>query len=350
MKKLIFFLAIIIVGLSLWFLYSEIYSTEAQYTDQVSFKIEEGETVIALANRLEEQQIIRHGWLFKKYLSWKGLDRQVRRGTFEVLSPITLARVVEALSNPSTNEREITVIPGWDLRDIAEYFQKEEIMGETNFDAFMPPVAVNLSLTRQLPQDMFVDIYEPPFQVLQDKPWSVSFEGYFAPDTYRVYKDASVKNILLKLIKERDSQFSEQMYADIKAQGRSIHSVLIIASILEREVRTSRDRRFVSDIFWRRYDRNWALQADSTVHYAVGKKGSIATTAEDRDSLSPWNTYKYHGLPPGPISNPSLDSIMAAIYPEENDYWYFLTTFDTGEVKYAETLEDHNKNVWKYLR
>ena len=82
---------------------------------------------------------------------------------------------------------------------------------------------------------------------------------------------------------------------------------------------------------------------------AVDKQGDVFTTAEDRESNSPWNTYKYPGLPMGPISNPSLESIISAIYPEKNNYWYFLTTFD-GEVKYAKNLDEHNANVYKYLR
>jgi len=151
-----------------------------------------------------------------------------------------------------------------------------------------------------------------------------------------------------KLITERESQFTDQMYADIVKSGHSVFEVLTMASILEREVRDSKDRKLVSDLFWRRYDQNWALQADSTVHYAVGKNGTVFTTAEDRDSLSPWNTYRYPGLPIGPISTPSLDSIMASIYPQSNEYWYFLTDKD-GVVRYGKTLEEHNLNRQKYL-
>jgi len=123
---------------------------------------------------------------------------------------------------------------------------------------------------------------------------------------------------------------------------------LTLASIVEREVRGERDRKKVADIFWRRLDMNWALQADSTVHYAVGKTGNVFTSKEDRDSLSPWNTYKYPGLPLGPISNPDLESIMASIYPEPNEYYYFLTD-EEGVVHYGKTLEEHNENRRKYL-
>jgi UPF0755 protein len=116
-----------------------------------------------------------------------------------------------------------------------------------------------------------------------------------------------------------------------------------MASLLEREVRSPADKKKVSDLFWRRYAMGWALQADSTVHYVHGKKGDVFTTSAERKIDSPWNTYKYPGLPIGPISTPSLNAIMAAIYPEKNEYWYFLTTPE-GEVKYAKTLEEHNAN------
>ncbi|MFA6427905.1 MAG: endolytic transglycosylase MltG [Candidatus Magasanikbacteria bacterium] len=332
-----------------WFLYTEMYTAQAQFSDFVSFSIQENEPVDSLAKRLEQEHIVRSAMFFKLYARVKGIDRQIRQGEFQVEKPITLARVVVALSRPAASERTITIIPGWDLRDVAEYLKNEGVMEEDNFDNYMPPVGVDLSLTRSLPKEILTDIYNPPFRVLKDKSWFVSYEGYLAPDTYRVFKSATAKDILLKLIEERDSQFTEQMYADIEKSGHTVHEILTMASIIEREVRSSEDRKIVSDLFWRRLDINWALQADSTVHYAVNKKGNVFTTSEDRDSLSAWNTYKYPGLPPGPISNPSLDAIMAAMYPEKNEYWYFMTTPE-GEVKYGKTLEEHNQNVNKYLR
>ena len=144
-------------------------------------------------------------------------------------------------------------------------------------------------------------------------------------------------------------QFTDEMYNDIIASGRDVNEVMIMASLLEREVRGVEDKKMVADLFWRRYDNNWALQADSTVHFVSGKNGSVFTTKEDRDSLSPWNTYKYPGLPLGPIAHPSLSSIEAAIYPEKNNYWYFLTDLEGG-VHYGTDLEGHNRNVQKYLR
>lgn len=326
-----------------WFLYSEIYSAESVDADRISFDILEGESVVALAARLEENRVVRHAWLFRKYVGWKGIDKDVRFGTYEVTAPITLDRVVRALSHPSMLEREITILPGWSLRDIGAYLDREGVVDADSFFALVGEAAVNYAgASASAP---YLDFDLP---VLRGKLPTVSYEGYLAPDTYRIFKDATAEDIVRRLVEERDNQFTEEMYRDIERAGRTVYDVLTLASIVEREVRTPEDRTLVADIFWRRYDRNWALQADSTVHYAVNKTGDVFTTSEDRASLSPWNTYQYPGLPLGPISAPSRSSIMAAIYPEHNDYWYFLTT-DEGEVKYAETLEGHNANRIRYI-
>ena len=344
MKKPILLILIFILVISFWFVRSEIYSAEAQYADQVSFSIEAGESVAALAERLEEKQVIRHAWLFKKYIVWKKIDREIREGSFTVDSPITLARVVQALNNPSVNEQTITIIPGWSLRDIAQYFETQGIASSTDFYLTVGKPAYNYKVSAdQAP------VVESELKVLQDKPWYVSYEGYLAPDTYRIFRDASVGDIVEKLLNHREGQITPEMYLDIEKSGRTVFEVMTVASIVEREVRSAEDKAIVADIFWRRYDLNWALQADSTVHYAVGKDGDVFTTKEDRDSLSPWNTYKYPGLPIGPISVPSLETIQATIYPEANKNWYFLTDLDGG-VHYAKTLEGHNTNVEKYLR
>ncbi|HAO51946.1 TPA: endolytic transglycosylase MltG [Candidatus Magasanikbacteria bacterium] len=342
MKKFIFLILLVCLGIGAWFVHSEIFSAEAQYADKVTFSIAKGESVSLVAEKLEEKHIIRSAWLFKKYLSFRKLDTEIREGEFLVESPITLARVVNSLANPTQAETTITILPGWDLREIAEYFEKQGIASSTDFLAVVGKSAYNYKVERKI-----VPVVKGDWQITKDKPSFVSYDGYLAPDTYRIFKNATITEIVQKLIDEREKQFTEQMYNDIKKSGRTVFEVLTMASVLEREVRGLEDKKIVSDLFWRRYDKNWALQADSTVHYAVGKKGDVFTTAEDRDSLSPWNTYRYPGLPLGPISTPNIDSIMAAIYPEGNDYWYFLTD-SKGKVWYSTTLEEHNINRYKH--
>jgi len=344
--KIILLIIFICVFLAMWFLYTEIYVSEAQSVDEVTFMVEDGESVGQIADRLEEKQIIRNAWIFKKYLVFKNMDKEIQSGQFKVVYPITLARVASSLKSAIRQDEEIiTIIPGWDLRDIAEYLQEKGIIGNKNelYSLLGESAVLYDGVFKKAPKLSY------NIKLLDDKSNNVSYEGYLAPDTYRIFVSATLEEVVEKLINQQNKLITSDMYRDAKNAGRSIHDILTMASILEREVRTPEDKAKVADIFWRRYENSWALQADSTVHYAVNKSGDVFTTQEDRNSTNPWNTYQYAGLPPGPISSPSLGSIKAAIYPQKNNNWYFLTTLD-GEVKYAQDLDGHNKNVQKYLR
>lgn len=321
MKKFVFEASFFCVVFAGWFVLTEIYTEEARLVNQIEFTISNGESVTQMSERLRDEQVIRSAILFRALIRWRDMDTTVKAGTYTVRAPITLARVIDALESPDgPTERTITILPGWDLRDIADYFGKEGIVS---------------------PDDFYSAAGRPLH--LPNK------EGYLAPETYRIFVDATAGDIVEKLSDERMSELTPEIRDEINASGRTLDDVMIVASIVEREVRSEEDRAKVADIFWRRLDHGWPLQADSTVHYVVGKKGDVFTTSDDRGTDSPWNTYKYPGLPPGPISNPSVESILATVHPEKNPYWFFLTTVD-GEVKYAKTVEEHTTNVQKYLR
>lgn len=343
-KKVLFGVLVVCLVISIWFLYTEIYTVSAQKVESVKFEVRQGENVGQLAERLTGEGVVRNAWLFKKYLILTGADKKINIGEFEVKAPVTLKRVANVLSQPGLNEEVITTIPGWTVRDIAQYFERLGKFQAEEITEYVGLPAVNYKTWVEGAPKIALDL-----EILKDKPWYVSYEGYLAPETYRIYKNATVKDVIAKLLQEREKQITPEMWQEIKKSGKSFFEILTMASILEREVKNVEDKKKVADIFWRRYDKNWALQADSTVHYAVNKVGSVFTTDEDRNNNSPWNTYKYPGLPLGPISNPSLESIKAALYPEKNDYWYFLTGRD-GTVHYAKTLEEHNKNRTLFLK
>lgn len=331
-------LLVVCILFGVWFVISEIYTAEAQKeAEKIIFEVKSDESVGVLADRLESERVIRSAWFFKKYLAVTGKDKKINIGEFSVESPITLSRVVEALGEPGLSEESITIIPGWNIRDISGY-----LVGLGKFQASEVNKLLGLPAVKNKATKLDWDL-----KILQDKPDNVSYEGYLAPDTYRIYKNASLEDIIKKLMQEREDQITDEMWKDIGKSDRSFHEILTMASILESEARDSEDMKKIADIFWRRYDKNWALQADSTVHYAVNKSGNVFTTSDDRAIDSLWNTYKYPGLPPSPICNPSLEAIEAAIYPDKNNDWYFLTGKD-GTVYYAETLEEHNTNK-KYL-
>jgi len=239
---------------------------------------------------------------------------------------------------PPRAEITLTIIPGWDLRDVAEYLVSKKLATST---ADVYEITGEPARKYKVSDEAFV--FGPSDDLLESRPFGLSMEGYLAPETLRVFADADLSEIVDKFYFARKDQLTPAILTTVKTSKKSLHEILTLASILEREVRGLEDKKIVADIFWRRLAINWALQADSTVHYAVAKEGNVFTTTKDRQVDSPWNTYKYPGLPPGPICNPGLESIQATLEPTKNNYWYFLTGKD-GKVYYAKTLEEHNAN------
>ncbi|MBP9732648.1 MAG: endolytic transglycosylase MltG [Candidatus Magasanikbacteria bacterium] len=339
--KRLFLLIVLILGIVVFVLYRKIYVTKFNFTSEVSFAIEQGESVASIAKRLEEMNIVSSASILQKYVAWKKFDRSITHGTIIFDKALTIVGVAELLSEEKPGaESVVTIIPGSNLRDIAESFEKQGIATSAEVYALLgTPVKL------QKPE-LNIDVNRFLFH---GKPENVSLEGYLAPETFNVFAQATLLEVVNKFINEREDQI-EKFRSDIEKSGQSVFEILTLASVLDREVRSLEDRKIVADIFWRRLRAGWALQADSTVHYIVGTSNSVFTTAKDRDTDSPWNTYKYPGLPAGPISAPSVSSIEAVLNPTPNDYWYFLTTLDTGEAKYGRTLDEHNLNVAKYLR
>lgn len=276
------------------------------------------------------------------YANYTGIDQNLKTGQYliDLIAKVTVKDLFKLLSEEVKTEQSITILPGWDLRDVATYFVKQNI-------------AQNVTEVYALlgkPAEYAIPTISPTkIAWIQGKPSQVSLEGYLAPDTFSIYNTATLPEVVDILLQHRRAQL-EPLLPEIAKSGRTMHEIMTMAALLEREVRTPKDKAIVADIFWKRHDVNMGLQADSTVHYVTAKEGSVFTSNADRASTNPWNTYKHPGLPPGPIAFPSVVSIEAALRPTKNDYWYFLTTLDTGEVKYGKTLAEHNANVQKYLR
>lgn len=230
-------------------------------------------------------------------------------------------------------ERKMTIIEGWRLKDVAAYLEREGIVEENKFLE-----AAKIGNWR----DQYAFLKDPKIK---------SLEGFLYPDTYNIFTDATADDIIKKLLDEFDDKLTDKMRADLKASNHSLLDAVILASILEREISNKpafdSDREIVADIFWKRLSIGMGLQSDATVNYVTGKT-STRPTLKDLEIDSPYNTYKYRGLPPGPINNPSLASLMAVIYPAKNDYYYFLTD-ETGKAYFGKTYEEHLSNIRKYL-
>jgi len=308
-------------------------------TDQaLTVTIPVGASASQIADILAESGVTKTTFAPKMLMYISGIHKKMQSGTFYISKGTSLLGVLRDLTQLQYQEREITLLEGWNLRDINDYLIKEKIASRAGLVAAMGTPAITKSVGRD---------WSKEFPVLLSKPKYLSLEGFVFPDTYRIELNATAEDVTRKTLQNFDKKLTPALRLEIVRQRKTVFEIITMASILEREVRTYESKQLVADIFWRRLTRGMGLEADSTVNYATGKS-LPGVTYEDLKINSPWNTYKYRGLPPGPISNPGLDSIKAAIYPKSNPYWYFLTPPD-GRVIYSKTFEEHIKNKNKYL-
>ena len=327
-------LLLIAVILFAWAYYSyQVASSVSNSSEVASFEIKSGQGVNQISTSLYSRGLIKSMFWFEVYVWQKNLERDFIAGVHDLPLNLNIREITAKLTNPGESETTITVIEGWNNREIAGYLAEKDLVEEPEF---LNLVGSNLS--------QFANLYD----FLADKPDGADLEGYLFPDTYRVFKNSSAAEIARKMLDNFEAKLTPKMRLDIKSQGWSVFEIVTLASIIEKEVRTPEDMKIVSGIFRKRLEANIALQSDATVNYVTGK-GRIQPTADDLKVDSPYNTYQYRGLPPTPIANPGLNAINAAIYPENNPYYYFLTTKETGEVIYSRTYDEHLQNKAKYL-
>ncbi|WP_231705755.1 endolytic transglycosylase MltG, partial [Effusibacillus lacus] len=171
-------------------------------------------------------------------------------------------------------------------------------------------------------------------------------EGYLFPETYEIKQGATEHEIIDRMLKQFDKVVSPDLREKFKANGLSLHDAVTMASLIEREARVAKERPTISGVIHNRLQQKppMLLQIDATIQYVVGQKPELLY--KDLEVESPYNTYKYEGLPPGPIASPGLDSLKAAASPEKHELFYYVTKKDgTGEHYFAKTLEEHNRNI-----
>jgi UPF0755 protein len=343
MKKiLLIILAVVVVGaVGGWYFFSP---PSADSTEKV-FVIQEGEGVHKISQHLKEQNFIKNKFVFEVYVWVKRVGGKFQAGEHKLRQNMALGEIVSTLTSAGeTNERDVKILEGWNNNEIAGYLDGEGVVSKDFF----------------LAETKNYELGIMNYEFLNDRPTGATIEGYLFPDTYRIYKDfpeellngqnkdsAVADQIIKKMLDNFDQKLSADLRAEIARQKKTIFEIITMASVIEKEARGD-DMAVVSDIFWRRIDVGIPLQSDATVNYATGKY-ETQPSADDLNIDSPYNTYKYRGLPAGPIGNPSLLAIKAAIYPKANNYWYFLTT-DDGKMIYSKTFEEHKANKLKYLR
>jgi len=280
-----------------------------------------------IAKELEKLKIIRNNYFFRFYVVMSLQHSSLQAGEYNLSPKMSIYQIAKKMAQGDIIKDEVIILEGWDTRDIAKYVESKNICQRNYF----------ISLTEKN--------YSNEFGFLIDKPQSAGLEGYIFPDTYQIAKGESCEDILKATLANFDKKLTPDLRAEIKKQNKSIFDIVTMASLLEKEVRTLDDKKIVSGILWKRISIGMPLQLDATVNY-VTDKSDASVKIKDTKIDSPYNTYKYKGLPKGPISNPGLDSIKAAIYPKQTNYWYYLSD---GKTHFSETLEQHNAAAVKYL-
>lgn len=228
-------------------------------------------------------------------------------------------------------EIQLRVIEGWNRKQIQSSWEQAGII-----------------FTKPLKEET-AGAWSSRFDFLKGVPAKDSLEGYLFPDTYRIYASSTSETAIEKLLANFADKVTPEMIADIKRQGRTLPEVITLASLIEKEVRSSADMEIVSGIFWNRLERRQPLQSCATLAYILGENKPQYSEADTKID-SPYNTYQHYGLPPAPIANPGLRAILAALHPSTTPYNYFLTRPDTGETVFSKTYEEHLRNKAKYLK
>lgn len=332
MRKIIAFIGYLLIACLVIFLYLDYQAGKpvSQNEETAVFIIEKGESLKKIGEGLEKEELIKDKNIFILYSFLRNLRKNFLPGKYELKKDLSLKEIINILTSLSIREKKITFIEGWTAQEIAEFLEKENFVQKEDF-------------LRKIKE---INFFKGKYEFLNDGRIK-NLEGFLFPDTYRFYLEAKSEEIIFKMLNNFDQKLPQDLREEIKKQGKTIFEVLILASIIEKEVPFEKDKYLVADLFYRRLKNGMPLQADSTINYITGKKQRQASL-DDLKIDNPYNTYKYKGLPPGPISNPGLDSILAAIYPQKNDWWYFLSKED-GTTIYSRTFEEHKINKTKYL-
>lgn len=298
--------------------------------EPVQFEIPLGESPIRIASRLQEAGLIHDSQAFINYLRYSGLDRTIQAGIYSlspVSTPIDLAQI---LQDATPSEITLSILPGWRLEEIA---------------ATLPTSGLNIT------QDQFLSAAQSPavdsaiqLEIFDAK----SVEGFLAPGSYRIDRQTNAKQLINFLLDQFNSNIPTELMHGIQNQGLDLYQAVTLASIIERESVDADEMPLIASVFINRLAIGMPLEADSTVQYALGFNQGQNTwwtnplSENDLGFDSPYNTYLFAGLPPGPIANPSTAALRSVAFPAQTPYYYFRAECDdSGRHSFSETYEQH---------
>jgi len=288
--------------------------------ETIVYTVQKGSGDEEIASDLKRIGIIRSAYFFNFYALLSLKHTSLMAGEYNLSSRMSIHQIASKMSQGDVIKNTAVILEGWDKWDIAKYLEEKNICKQKEF------------------LDLIKKDYSGKYAFLASKPKSVDLDGFLFPDTYETAKDENCEGFLDKMLENFGKKITPEISAEIKNQGKTIFKIVTMASLIEKEVITTEDKKIVSGILWNRIKIGMPLQVDATINYITGKNDPGAAI-KDTKINSPYNTYMYYGLPKGPISNPGIDSILAAVYPTQTDYLYYLTD---GRTIFSKTLEEHN--------
>ena len=292
----------------------------------VNFDVPTGSSSQTIAKRLVAEKLIRSEHAFRLLVRYRGTGRHLQAGTYVLRRNMALWDVLNEFEKGQVTLIRWTVPEGLTVSTIAELW-KTSGLGTTQ---------------------AFQEASESPRLLerygLADK----TVEGYLFPNTYKLAKGTSAEKVVEMMLDEFKQRWTDSFDEEARNLGRTRHEIVTLASIIEKEAQSKSERPRISSVFHNRLRRKWRLQADPTVLYALGNPERLLTKG-DLSVDSPYNTYMHKGLPPGPIANPGIDSIIAALRPEKTDYLYFVAIGE-GKHHFSKTLSEHNRMIRKIRR
>jgi UPF0755 protein len=296
----------------------------------VPFIVKSGATWTDVADQLQQQGLISSALVFRLQVRLTGSNGSLEAGTYTLKQGMTTDQIISVLENATPPVAvAVRFTEGWRMEQEAAQLEKQSVVTASDF----------LSVTKSQSATFSDDF-------LTDRPAGASLEGYLFPDTYEFLQKDKASDVVTKILDNFGQHVTPAMRDQAKAQGHTLYQVLIVASIVEREAAVPSERSLIAGVYWNRLKLGQCMCADPTVQYALGQPSSWwpQLTAEARTLApdSPFNTYNHLGFPPGPICNPGLASIQAALKPT-GDYLYFVAKGDGTHI-FSHTLQEQTQN------
>ena len=317
---------------------------DAQDTATVAFEVTSGSSLSTVSVNLENAGLIHNHTVFKYMADFMGMGQKIQSGDYELSRAMSATQILDQLvsgdGKPLTTT--ITIIPGWTIEDVASYLVEKKVLSSA--DEFLALCKTGES---------YAGYYFIEDVLSQDDTGDRKYalEGYLSPNTYEIYTSASADTIVRRLLSQTEAAYLLSYDERAQELGMTMDDVFTLASMIEKEAKKA-DFAKVSAVFHNRLKAGMTLDSDVTVKYASGSQ-KMYLNSDDLSVDSAYNTYRRKGLPVGPVCNPSMDAVVAALYPDEQyvaqKYLYFCSTDpDSGELHFSKTLEEHQAAAAMY--